>query len=269
MVKKDINEISSIAMDKYTLAKLDPFKYISRALVAGFYLVVAIILSYTTGAVLYDKFPEISKIAVAATFSIALALIAFLGGELFTGNNLVMAIGVYDKKCRISMALRVWVLSYIGNFIGIFILSFIFNKSGASLDLIREYVSNIIYAKLDLPVIELFLRGVLCNFMVCIAFLASIKMTSESGKLTIMFWVIFAFVIAGFEHSIANMGIFSISYFALGSLPMNLVFRNLFWVTLGNIVGGAVLLALPIKLMSINEENKNSELETLVENIKY
>lgn len=66
-------------------------------------------------------------------------------------------------------------------------------------------------------------------------------MKSETGKLIIMFWCIFAFVIAGFEHSIANMGIFSITYLASGDVSLPLVFRNLFWVTLGNMVGGSLI----------------------------
>ena len=182
-----------------------------------------------------------------------------------------MALGVYNKRCRLSMAIRVWIFSYIGNFIGSVILSFLFVKSGASLSLIQEYTSNIVYAKLELPVIELFLRGMLCNFMVCIAVLSSIKMKSEGGKLTIMFWCIFAFVIAGFEHSIANMGIFSISHLVLGGLPLDLVFRNLLWVTLGNIVGGAVLLAIPLKFMSYDDvalKEENIELEYKSEKVR-
>ena len=76
------------------------------------------------------------------------------------------------------------------------------------------------------------------------------RMKSESGKLIVMFCVIMAFVVAGFEHCIANMGTFSIAYLLLGGLPMGLVARSMICVTFGNILGGAVLLALPLKLMS-------------------
>lgn len=165
-----------------------------------------------------------------------------------------MAMGIYNKDCTLAMALKVWFMSYLGSFIGSILLAFLFVKSGAYIDLISDYVKSIVDIKLTLPAIELFLRGVLCNFMVCIAFLSTIKMKSETGKLIIMFWCIFAFVIAGFEHSIANMGIFSITYFSSGSIGLPLVFRNLFWVTLGNMVGGGVLLALPLKFMSMDME---------------
>lgn len=254
MIQKDIEIISHIAQDKSKLANVNPIKFTMRSLMAGLYLVVAIILSYTIGALLFEQFPEVSKILVAATFSLALGLIVFLGGELFTGSNFIMAIGFFDNKCRVKDVLKVWGLCYIGNAIGNMILAFLFVKSGASIELIQNYIGSIIYPKLELPIDELFIRGMLCNFLVCIAVLSTIKMKSESGKLTIMFWCVFVFVIAGFEHSIANMGIFSIGYLVLDGLNIYLILRNILFVTLGNIVGGAVLLALPIKLMSINKD---------------
>lgn len=255
MKKADIDIISNIALDKVWLTKFRPSKFLMRSIVAGLYLVVAIILSYTVGALLYKPYPELAKILVAATFSLALGLIVFLGGELFTGSNFVMAIAYYNKKCSIRDVLKVWGLCYVGNAIGNIFLAFLFVKSGASIDIIQSYLASFVHTKLQLPIIELVIRGILCNFMVCIAVLATIKMKSESGKLTIMFWCVFVFVIAGFEHSIANMGIFSISYLLLDDLSIILIFRNLFFVTLGNIVGGAALLAIPIKLMTIEEKD--------------
>lgn len=241
MYKNDIDTINNIALGKYNLAKKDPIIYLLRAIMAGFYLVVAIILAYVVGAASNRISPELAKIATAMTFSVALGLIIFLGGELFTGNNMTMAISFYDKKCKWNMVLKVWTLSYLGNLIGNVFISFIFVKSGASIELLKEFLAPIIEGKLVLSNTELILRGILCNFIVCIAVLVSIKMKTEIGKLTMMFWCIFAFVVAGFEHSIANMGIFSIAYFSFGYLPIGIVLNSMFWVTLGNIIGGAIL----------------------------
>jgi nitrite transporter NirC len=214
---------------------------------------LALILSYSTGAILYSNYKEFAKISVAATFSVGLCLIVFLKGELFTGNNLVMSVGMYEKKVNLFMVLKVWFYSYIGNFIGSAILAYLFVMSGANLDLVKNFIEPIVNTKLGLPVHQLLLRGILCNFIVCIGYLTSIKMKTESGKLMMMFLCVFAFVIAGFEHSVANMGIFSVAHFAFGGLPIGLVLRNLFWVTLGNIIGGGVLLGLPSVLTSIEE----------------
>lgn len=243
MYNSDISMLSGLAKKKYKNASENTGKYLGRAVVTGFYVIVAIILSYTTGAILYDKYPEVSKIMVSGTFSFALALIVFLSGELFTGNNLVMSIGAFNKEVPFKGVLQVWCLSYLGNFIGSVILAYLFVKSGASIDTIRHYIEVVVEGKLHLSVLELIIRGVLCNFIVCLGYLTGIKMKTESGKLIMMFFCVFAFIIAGFEHSVANMGVFSIGYFALGGLPMGLVLRNLLWVTIGNIIGGGVLLA--------------------------
>lgn len=253
MYKKDIDMISHLAKKKYIIAKEIPAKYIGRAIITGFYIMLAIILSYSTGAILNPNYKEFAKVLVAATFSIALALVVFLKGELFTGNNLIMCVGMYEKKVDIKMVMKVWIYSYIGNFIGVVILAYLFVKSGATLEPMKAYIEPIVNSKLGLPVYQLILRGVLCNFMVCLGYLSSIKMKTESGKLVMLFFCVFAFIIAGFEHSIANMGIFSIAHFAIGGFPIILILRNLFWVSLGNIIGGGILLGLPSVITSIDE----------------
>lgn len=253
MYKNDIEVLSISAQKKYKNANERPTKYIGRAIVTGFYMMLAIIMSYSTGAILNPNYHEFAKILIASTFSIGLALIVFLNGELFTGNNLIMCIGMYEKKVNFKMVAKVWLYSYIGNFIGSVIMAYLFVKSGATLELFKSFIEPIANTKLSLTWDQLILRGILCNFIVCMGYLAGIKMKTESGKLIMMFFCVFAFIIAGFEHSVANMGIFSIAYFATGGLPMGLVLHNLFWVTLGNIIGGGVLLGLPTVLISIEE----------------
>lgn len=253
MYKKDIDTISNLGKNKYKNAEETPGKYIGRAIITGFYIMLAIILSYSTGAIINPHYKEFAKLLVAGTFSVALALVVFLKGELFTSNNLVMCVGMYTKKVNIKAVMKVWIYSYIGNFIGAVIIAYLFVKSGATLEPMKAYLEPIVNAKLELPVHQLILRGVLCNFMVCLGYLSTIKMETEIGKLAMLFFCVFAFIIAGFEHSIANMGIFSIAHFAIGDFPIILILRNLLWVSLGNIIGGGILLGLPLVIISIEE----------------
>ena len=255
MYNSDINVIAKMAEKKARNANEKTGKYIGRAVVTGFYIMVAIILSYTTGAILYPKYPEVSKVIVAATFCFAIALIVFLSGELFTGNNFVMMVGMIRGKTNISSTLKVWIYTFVGNSIGLIIFAYLFIKSGASLSTIKPYIESVAYAKLDLPVYQMIIRGILCNFIVCLAYLSGLKMKSESGKLIMMFFSVFAFIIAGFEHSIANVGVFSLAYFALGGLPMALVFKNLFFVVIGNIIGGGLILGGSLAYISVDEEH--------------
>lgn len=255
----DIAKISASAMAKYRLCKEQPLKYLVYSIMAGFYLVVAIVLSNVAAAVLYPTFPQFAKLIGALLFPTAIVLIVFVGGELFTGNNMTMAVGSFDKKVSWTGTLRVWLFSYVGNFIGSFLLAFLFVKSGSCASVLTEYYDAIIMPKLELDPLQMLLRGALCNFMVCLAVFIGFRMQSESGKLVLMFMVITAFVICGFEHSIANMGTYVIAYFLLGSLPIGLVAKSMLFVTIGNILGGTVLLALPIKLMEIKENEKKNQ----------
>lgn len=253
MYTSDIDLIAKMSQKKAKAASDNVGKYVGRGVITGFYIMVAIILSYTTGAILYPKYPEVSKVIVAATFCFAIAMIVFFSGELFTGNNFVMCVGLFKKKVTIGTTLKIWVLTFVANSIGLIIFAYIFIKSGASLGVIQPYIESVAYAKLDLSPTQMVLRGILCNFSVCLAYLSGLKMKTESGKLAMMFFAVFAFIIAGFEHSIANVGVFSVAYFALGSLPMGLVFKNLFFVVIGNIIGGGLLLGGSLVYISVDE----------------
>lgn len=254
MFIEDMNSISTAAANKAEVSSKHPGIFFWRAIMAGFFIVVAILLSNVTAAVLYSRYPEWAKVIGAFLFSIAIVLIVFIGGELFTGNNMTLALGVYNKKCRVSDMLRVWVYSYIGNFIGAALLSVLFVYSGAAKNIMTNYYMAIIPGKLDMTWYELLLRGILCNFLVCLAVWTGTRMKTESGKLIVMFCVIMAFVISGFEHCIANMGTFTIAALLCpGMMTGAAVAKSMILVTIGNIIGGAVLLALPLKLMSYDK----------------
>lgn len=250
MFTSDIKEISKAAHDKKELAYNKKFVYFMRSVVAGFYIIVATILSNVTGAVLFNTFPQWGKLLSSFLFTTALILIIFLGGELFTGNNLTMAIGAFDKKVSWKDAIYVWMLTYVGNLVGCIVLGTIFYFSGSSKDILVPYYESFIMGKLTISATQMVLRGILCNFCVCLAVLTNIRMKTEGGKLCVMYMVIMAFVLAGFEHCVANMGAFTLGFLFMGGLPINLLLKSFFFVTIGNIIGGGFILGLPLYAMS-------------------
>lgn len=250
MFSKEIDSFSNASIKKSDMSRNSPFRYMISAIIAGFFIVVATILSNVTAAVFYKNSPEAAKFLGSFLFSIAIVLIVFVGGELFTGNNMTMAFGLYNKKVKLGGTCRVWLMSYIGNFIGAFILGGLAVLSGCASGILTDYYKAIIQSKLELDPLTLFIRGILCNYLVCLAVFVGTKMQTEIGKLVVMFCVITTFVISGFEHCIANMGTFTIAGFLLGGLPFEQVLTSFIFVTLGNIVGGAILFALPIQLSS-------------------
>ena len=144
-----------------------------------------------------------------------------------------------------------WGICYIGNFIGIALLMFLFIHTGSNQEALQSYLTYVITGKLQFDACQLFIKGILCNFIVCVAVFAGLKIKSESAKMIAMLIVVMSFVLPGFEHSLANMGTFSMGFFALGnSILWSGLGLHMLISTIGNIIGGSLLLGLPIYLMS-------------------
>ncbi|WP_294377706.1 formate/nitrite transporter family protein [uncultured Clostridium sp.] len=252
MYYSDLNTVTTMAENKSVLSKDKPLVYLGRSAFTGILLFLATVLSYTNGAILAPNYPEFAKISCSALFCFAIIAIVFFNGELFTGNNFVMFTGLLDKKASIYSTLRVWIYSLLGNALGIIFFAYIFVKSGASLSILKPYLEPIVQAKMELSPIQVILRGILCNFSVCLAVFSGIKLKSEFGKALLMFFCVFTFVVAGFEHSIANIAIFSIAGFSLDSFNLALALNNILWAVTGNIIGGGIFLGGILKFTSID-----------------
>ena len=256
MTRVDIDTIASAGAAKLEYSRTQPVRYLSRAAMAGAFIMVGSIFSTLAAAWFYVDQPGVAKLLGAASFSTALILIVLLGGELFTGTNFVMGISIYENKVNLLGAIRIWIFAYIGNFIGIFLLALIIVGSGASRDLFAAYLAVVVPGKLAGSWFALLLKGIMCNFLVCMGVYAGLKLKSESGKCIAILVVITTFVLAGFEHSVANMATFSLYALLIPNPDFSGIVWNMIWVTLGNLIGGAVLLGLPVWLSA--EPNKNS-----------
>lgn len=111
---EDVQKVSNAAKNKIGLLNTSFLKYFLRAVMAGFFIDVAVIYSNVAGNVFSGSDPAWGKFLGALVFSIAVLLISLVGGELFTGNNLVMAFGAYDKSVSWGDAGKVWLVSYLG-----------------------------------------------------------------------------------------------------------------------------------------------------------
>ncbi len=246
MTRQLIESISTAGRAKYSYSREHPARFLTRAAIAGFFIVVGALATMVSNGWLSPESAGAAKILSAVTFSAALILIVLLGGELFTGANLVMGVTAYDGQLKFTGVLRVWAMCYIGNFLGILLLCAIIYGSGASSAMLTESLSTCIPAKIAAEWYQLFLKGALCNFLVCIGVYSGFRLSSESGKIIVITLVITTFVLAGLEHSIANMAYFSLGAMLLPSPDWLGMLNNLLWVTLGNIFGGAVLVGLPL-----------------------
>ncbi len=180
-------------------------------------------------------------------FSLGLILVVVGGAELFTGNTLIVMAWAARKITTLQL-LRNWVIVYIGNLVGSIATAVTVYWSGIlALDngAVAITAIGIADAKVALPFTEALLRGLFCNVLVCLAVWLCVAARSVVGKIFAIVFPISAFVALGFEHSVANMYLIPVGWMA-GSDVVTLegLIGNLVPVTLGNIIGGGVLVAL-------------------------
>ncbi len=179
-------------------------------------------------------------------FSLGLVLVIIGGAELFTGNSLIV-LAFADGKVALAGLLRNWGIVYLGNLIGALGCALLVHFSGvldAGGGAVGTTAMTIADVKFHLSPVEAFARGILCNVLVCLAVWMCFAAHSVSGKVLVILFPITAFVACGFEHSIANMYFLPVAMFHAGVFPLGPALANLFFVTLGNVVGGGVLVAL-------------------------
>ena len=238
------NLLSEVAVKKVNFYKSGIIKYLIASMWAGAYVGFGIFLIMTIGGLGSESNFPFTKMLMGLSFGIALSLVIMAGSELFTGNNMILTVGALDKKVTWKDSANIWVWSFIGNAIGSTLLGLLLSLTNASATPTGAFILKTAATKMNGDFIPLFVNGILCNLLVCLAVLCSIKMKSESGKLIMVFWCLFAFITSGFEHSVANMTIFATALFMPHPETVSLmgVFQNMIPVTLGNFIGGALLL---------------------------
>ena len=184
------------------------------------------------------------------TFSLGLVLVVVGGAELFTGNNLIAM--AWAVGCvRTSQVVKNWVWVYLGNLIGavgtvaLVLLAGVQTLGGGA---VGDTMVQIARSKIALDPVSAVARGILCNVLVCLAVWLCMAARSVTDKILAILFPISAFVACGFEHSVANMYFLPIGIVlaAGGPAPLSVLgaLSNLALVTIGNILGGTILVAL-------------------------
>lgn len=192
-------------------------------------------------------------------FSLGLILVIIGGAELFTGNSLIIMAWA-SRRIGTAALLRNWALVYVGNLIGAVSTAILVHLSGLlseSENAVGATAAMIAIAKTSLDPAQAFVRGILCNILVCLAVWMCFAARSVSGKVTVIVLPITAFVALGFEHSIANMYLIPVGMLHQnGTIDVMALLANLLPVTAGNIVGGGVLVALVYWLVYLHPHRR-------------
>lgn len=210
------------------------FRLLAMSLLAGSFIALA-----GFGATIGGHLA--GKLASGAIFPTGLAMVLLAGSELFTGNSLLV-MPLLRGEIRLLSMLRNWLLVYVGNFLGAALTAWMVVGAGVSEDLAGAMLSTAA-AKVTLPFGAALLRGILCNFLVCLAVWMSLTAKTAGGKIAALFFPIFLFVLCGFEHSVANMYYIPTGILLAqdGSVTWAGFVHNLLPVTLGNLIGGCGL----------------------------
>ena len=242
-------------------------KILFKAVLAGFMIGLGAVASNVAAHNISNV--GVARLVAGCVFPVGLMMVILLGAELFTGDCLV-AMSVFGKNQKLGFFVKLLVIVYIGNFIGSLILAAMVAVSGQfdySSGLLGAYTIKVALSKVGISFDQGIISGVLCNFLVCAAVVMATCAKDVTGKLLSSFFAIMLFVTAGFEHCVANMyyipaGIlaalnpaysqlavstYGITEQQLASLNIqNLFITNLLPVTIGNIIGGIVFVALPL-----------------------
>jgi formate/nitrite transporter len=250
--------------------KQTPVNLILLGMLAGAF--IAIGAASSSAAVYGIENVGLAKCLAGTIFPVGLILVVLVGGELFTGDCL-MIFGVMDKRIKALSMIRVLAIVWISNLVGSLIIVFLVNKSG-QLDygnaVLGATTIKTAFNKMNMGFTKAFFSAIMCNILVCFAVLVAATSADVAGKILGIFFTIWAFVIGGYEHCVANMyyipaGILAksnptyysealalgmhedqLSFMTVGHMLVN----NLLPVTLGNIVGGMIVVALPLYLVN-------------------
>ena len=206
----------------------------------------------------------ISRLLSGLVFCLGLILVVVGGAELFTGNTL-MVMAWAAGEVRLREMLRAWAIVYIGNFVGAIgtaALVFLSGQYLAGKGSVAGVALNLALNKVTLSFDHAFFLGILCNVLVCLAVWLAFGARSTTDKVLAVLFPVSAFVVAGFEHSVANMYLIPLGLFIKAWAPAALwaeiggdaasyaaltwpaFFVSLIPVTIGNIIGGGVLVGL-------------------------
>ncbi|MBC8054901.1 MAG: formate/nitrite transporter family protein [Sphingobacteriaceae bacterium] len=245
MEKETLKHVLELALKKQKVYDYSKLRFLLRSMLASMFIGFGVIVAFKTGNYFYLTHSPFAYPMAAFTFGAAIILIAYGGGDLFTGNTFYFTYAALQKQLKWPKVIRMWLLSYLGNILGACLFALLILGTGLYKEsIVNSFLLNLVSHKMQLPTDELFYRAILCNWLVCMAFFIPMALKGDGPKLFTMVLFVFCFFISGYEHSVANMCTFAIALVLdhPGTISMEGVMHNLIPVTAGNILGGTIMM---------------------------
>ncbi len=201
-----------------------------------------------TGAIGYFKLvayttdPGLGKFLGALIFPTGIIAILLLGVELFTSDCMAI-LSVYKKKANLGKFMKMLTTVLLANLVGAIIMAVLSTGAGIFSEHMLEIVAKVAVAKTNMPIGQMFISAVLCNIIVCSGVMMAYSANTVIGKIMAIWFPIAVFVLSGTEHIVANMFYLVMAYLNGASVTVTGILTSFGVVTLGNFIGGAIIIA--------------------------
>lgn len=224
-----------------------PGRFLLSGMLAGGYIGIGVVLMVSTAGPLVAAGDGLAKLVSGLVFGVALTLVVFAGADLVTSAMMVLPQGALMRAVGPWRAAATILATFAANLVGALVFAGLIVASGV----LRAnaaggaMLSDMLAAKAHEGPIEMVVRGILCNVLVCLAIWMAARVRSDVAKIMLIFAAILAFISSGFEHVVANMTTYGIGLLTGDPNATWALFGgNLLWVGLGNLLGGALIIGL-------------------------
>ena len=224
-----------------------PGRFAVSGMLAGAYIGIGVVLMVATAGPLIAAGDGLAKLVAGLVFGVALTLVVFAGADLLTSAMMILPQGALMGAVGWWRAVGTMAATFVANLVGALVFAALIVASGVlhSNAPAGKMIADMLAAKAEEGPLQLFVRGILCNVLVCLAIWMCARVRSDVAKILLIFAAILAFISSGFEHVVANMTTYGIGLFSGDPhFTWALFANNMLWVGLGNLVGGGIVVGL-------------------------
>lgn len=213
---------------------------ILQAILAGMFISMGAIGYFSL--VTYTVDPGLGKFLGALIFTTGIIAVLLLGSELFTSNCLAI-LSVYKKKIKLDSFMKMLMIVLGANLVGTIIMALLTSGAGIFSEQMIETISRTALIKTTMPIGQMLISAILCNIIVCSGVMMAYSADTVIGKIMAIWFPIAVFVLSGTEHIVANMFYFMMALINGGSITVVGILISTVVVTLGNFIGGSMVIA--------------------------
>lgn len=252
---KDTYELVEYVINKST-AKVNKslFQLFLLGFMAGAMIALGAVGNLVSSADLYLTNQGLAKFIGASVFPVGLIATVLLGYELFTSDTMIIS-AVYEKRTSFFYFIYKLMFILFANLIGSLFIAYITAKTGTLSENATNLLFNMAHHKVHAQAFDIFLKGILCNVLVCGACLIGYASKDVAGKILGIWFLIMLFIVLGYDHIVANMLYLPLAYMLNGDINILQISYNFLFAGLGNFVGGALIIFTPLYLITKTHHN--------------